>query len=40
MIKKEGLFATDMVTKSDRCIHTPSNFAKQNLLYVQEVGFL
>ena len=40
MIKKEGLFATDTVTKSDRCIHTPGSFAKQNLLYVQEVGFL
>ncbi len=40
MIKKEELFATDTVTKSDRCIHTPGSFARQNLLYVQEVGFL
>lgn len=40
MISKNGLFATEGMTKSDRCIHTPGNFAKQNLLYVQEVGRL
>lgn len=40
MISKKGLFATEGMTKSDRCIHTPGNFAKQNLLYVQEVGRL
>lgn len=40
MLKKEQLFAVGDVTQSDRCIHTPSAFAKQNLLYVQEVGFL
>lgn len=40
MIKEEGLFMDNETTKSDRCIHTPGNFAKQNLLYVQEVGKL
>lgn len=40
MIRKEGLFSTDNMTQSDRCLHTPGNFAKQNLLYVQEVGTL
>lgn len=40
MIKKEGLFSDNNTTTSDRCIHTPGTFAKQNLLYVQEVGRL
>ncbi len=40
MIKKDGLFFTDNMTQSDRCLHTPGSFAKQNLLYVQEVGTL
>lgn len=40
MNKKEGLFSTDNMTQSDRCLHTPGSFAKQNLLYVQEVGTL
>lgn len=40
MIKGENLFAEEDITQSDRCIHTPSAFAKQNLLYVEEVGFL
>lgn len=40
MIKDEQLFAVGDVTQSDRCLHTPSIFAKQNLLYVQEVGNL
>lgn len=40
MVKKEGLFSTEGVTKSDRSLHTPSSFARQNLLYVQEVGTL
>lgn len=40
MIKKNGLFSTEGMTESDRCLHTPSEFAKQNLLYVQEVGYL
>lgn len=39
MIQK-GLFVTDNMTQSDRCLHTPGNFAKRNLLYVQEVGTL
>ena len=30
---------TDDLVKSERCLHTPSVFAKQNLLYVQEVGY-
>lgn len=40
MIKKDDLFSTDNMTQSDRCLHTPGSFAKQNLLYVQEVGTL
>ena len=40
MIKKESLFSNSGTTQSDRCIHTPSAFARQNLLYVQEVGRL
>lgn len=40
MIKKEGLFSSEGMTKSDRSLHTPGSFAKQNLLYVQEVGRL
>ncbi len=40
MIKRNSLFATDKMTKSDRCLHTPGSFAKQNLIYVQEVGTL
>ncbi len=40
MIKREELFDTEGMTSSDRSLHTPSNFARQNLLYVQEVGRL
>lgn len=40
MIKREELFATEGMTSSDRSLHTPGNFARQNLLYVQEVGRL
>lgn len=40
MVKKEGLFSGEGTTRSDRSLHTPGNFAKQNLLYVQEVGRL
>lgn len=36
----EKMFASEGVTKSDRMLHTPSSFAKNNLLYVQEVGTL
>ena len=28
------------MSQSDRCLHTPGSFAKENLLYVQEVGNL
>jgi len=40
MIKTEELFSNEGTTKSDRSLHTPGSFAKQNLLYVQEVGRL
>lgn len=40
MVKSEELFATEGMTSSDRSLHTPGNFARQNLLYVQEVGRL
>jgi Response regulator containing CheY-like receiver domain and AraC-type DNA-binding domain len=40
MIKSEELFATEGMTSSDRSLHTPGDFARQNLLYVQEVGRL
>ena len=40
MIKKEGLFSSEGMTRSDRSLHTPGSFARQNLLYVQEVGRL
>lgn len=40
MIKKDGLFSTEGMTQSDRCLHTPGEFSRQNLLYVQEVGRL
>lgn len=40
MIKENSFFATEGTTRSDRCLHTPSAFARQNLLYVQEVGRL
>ena len=40
MIKRESLFATGDMTRSERSLHTPGSFAKQNLLYVQEVGRL
>ncbi len=39
-MRSDGLFQTNDVTKSDRYLHTPSSFARQNLLYVQEVGRL
>ena len=34
------LFTTTGVTDSERMLHTPGEFAKKNLLYVQEVGQL
>lgn len=40
MMGKEGLFLNDSMAQSERYLHTPGMFAKQNLLYVQEVGRL
>lgn len=40
MIKSKELFVTEGMTSSDRSLHTPGDFARQNLLYVQEVGRL
>ncbi len=40
MIKSRELFATEGMTSSDRSLHTPGDFARQNLLFVQEVGRL
>ncbi len=40
MVKKEGLFSNNNMTISERYLHTPGSFARQNLLYVQEVGRL
>lgn len=34
------LFSVEGVTRSNRVLHTPSTFARTNLLYVQEVGEL
>lgn len=39
-MRQEGFFSEVNMTKSDRSLHTPSVFSKQNLLYVQEVGRL
>lgn len=36
----EKMFTSEGVTKSDRMLHTPGTFAKNHLLYVQEVGEL
>lgn len=40
MVKKEDIYTTVTMTKSERYLHTPGSFARQNLLYVQEVGQL
>lgn len=40
MINKDDLFVNDNLTQSNRCLHTPGPFVRQNLLYVQEVGQL
>lgn len=40
MMKQEGFFSEVNMTQSNRSLHTPGSFAKQNLLYVQEVGRL
>lgn len=36
----KSLFSTEKLSESDRCLHTPNDFEKQNLLYIQEVGRL
>ena len=33
-------YFTDMAVRSDRVIYTPSEFAKENLFFLQEVGTL
>lgn len=40
MVREENIYTTVKMTKSERYLHTPGSFAKQNLLYVQEVGHL
>ena len=40
MGKRKEFFSTGGITESNRSIHTPGNFAKRNLLFVQEVGRL
>lgn len=40
MVKRDNIFTEGNMTQSDRCLHTPGAFAKQNLLYLQEVGQL
>lgn len=40
MVKRDDIYTTVAMTKSERYLHTPGSFAKQNLLYVQEVGHL
>lgn len=39
-MQNERLFTRSGVTESDRILHTPGQFAKMNLLYVQEAGHL
>ncbi len=39
-MQSDRLFTRVGVTESDRLFHTPSEFARKNLLYVQEVGHL
>lgn len=34
------MFETEGIAKSDRALYTPGEFARQNLLYVQEAGIL
>lgn len=40
MVKKDDIYTTVAMTKSERYLHTPGSFARQHLLYVQEVGHL
>lgn len=39
-MEEKDFFYTDHITKSERYLHTPGKFAKENLLYVQEIGKL
>ena len=40
MLRREDIYTTVAMTKSERYLHTPGSFARNNLLYVQEVGHL
>lgn len=40
MESRESMFSIEGVTASKRILHTPSAFARNNLMYVQEVGKL
>ena len=40
MVRREDIYTTVAMTKSERYLHTPGSFARNNLLYVQEVGHL
>lgn len=40
MVRKDDIYTTVEMTKSERYLHTPGSFARQNMLYVQEVGHL
>ncbi|MCD8069739.1 MAG: helix-turn-helix domain-containing protein [Lachnospiraceae bacterium] len=40
MIREKSLFSDEKTTRSERALHTPGAFARQNLLYIQEVGRL
>lgn len=39
-MQNENMFVNSNVIKLDRVIHTPGNFARNNLLFVQEAGHL
>lgn len=40
MVQRGNFSSTDEITKSNRCLHSPSSFARKNLLYIQEAGTL
>ena len=39
-LSEEALFDTNEMTSSKRYLHTPSEFARKKLIYVQETGRL
>lgn len=39
-MKARDNFFSDQITQSERYLHTPGRFARENLLYVQEIGKL